>query len=66
MNVRLLLGINVYLLGIADVSYSLRLNGCNALDDFLLRLGGTGLKSAMRTKIVRKCFGCNKMLHQGF
>ena len=37
MNVKTLLGINVYLVEFAAVSYSLRLNGCNALGDFLLR-----------------------------
>ena len=66
MNVRLLLGINVYLLGVANVSYSFRRDGGNALGDLFLRLRAIGLKSSYRTKTVHKLLSCNIMLHQGF
>ncbi len=66
MNVRLLLGINFYLLGVANVSYSVRRDGGNALGDLFLRLRAIGLKAAHRTKTVRTLLSCNKMLHQGF
>ena len=66
MNVRLFLGINVYLLGVANVSYSFRRDCGNALGDLFLRLRAIGLKFGYRTKTVHKLLSCNKMLHQGF
>jgi hypothetical protein len=66
MNVRLLLGINVYLLGVANVSYSFRRDGGNALGDLFIRLTGLGLKLAFRTKTAHKLLSCNKMLQKGF